>query len=88
MRDPVMGSHGVPQQFICCMSHRGMQITLRNLKKTRLLVELVCKDTEGLSLKRVTRHLFLQLALHNVSKRKVQKWHFRCFGHMENEFFQ
>lgn len=64
-----------------------MQITLRNLKKTGLLVELVCKDIEGVLLKCVTRHLFLQLALHTVSERKLQKWHFRCFGHIESDFF-
>lgn len=63
-----------------------MQITLRNLKKTRLLVELVCKDIEGVFLKCVTRHLFLQLALHTVSKRKFKKWHFRCFGCIESVF--
>lgn len=38
MWDPGMGSQRVPQQFIDCMSHRGMQITLRNLNKLGYLL--------------------------------------------------
>lgn len=45
----------------------------KEFEKTRLLVELVCKDVEGVSLRHVTRHLFLQVALHTVSKRKLLK---------------
>ena len=39
----------------------------KEFEKTRLLLELVCKDTEDVLLKHVTRHLFLQIALHTVS---------------------
>lgn len=46
----------------------------KEFEKTRLLVELVCRDMEGILLKRVTRHLFLQLELCTLSKRKLQKW--------------
>lgn len=66
---------------------QGHADNFKEFEKTGLLVELVCKDIEGVLLKRVTRHLFLQLALHTVSKRKLQKWHFRCFGHIESDFF-
>lgn len=66
---------------------QGHADNFKEFEKARLLVELVCKDIEGVLLKCVTRHLFLQLALHTVSKRKLQKWHFRCFGCIESGVF-
>lgn len=63
---------------------QGHADNFKEFEKTRLLVELVCRDMEGVLLKRVTRHLFLQLELCTLSKRKLQKWHFRCLGHMES----
>lgn len=62
----------------------GHADNFKEFEKTRLLVERVCKDIEGVLLKRVTRHLFLQLALHTMSKRELQKWSFRCFGDIES----
>lgn len=61
---------------------QGHADNFEEFEKTRLLVELDCKDMEGVLLKCVTRPLFLQLALCTLSKRKLQKWHFRCFGHV------
>lgn len=46
---------------------RGHADNFKGCEKTRLLVELVCKDIEDISLKHVTRHFFFQLALHTVS---------------------
>lgn len=68
--------HGFPQSssaIYLLHESQGHADNFKEFEKTRLLVELVCKDIEGVLLKRVTRHLFLHLALHTMSKRKLQK---------------
>lgn len=39
----------------------------RKLETNRLLVELICRDIEGVWLKHVTGYFFLQLVLYTVS---------------------
>lgn len=46
---------------------QGHADNFKEFEKTRLPVELVCKDIGDVLLQHVTRHLFLQLALYTVS---------------------